>query len=222
MFRIVHSRANRSPFMIDVYANFDWERINPITDPDVLPDGGHFYFEGNKELELATMDMFEFGYRVKPVKFIQADFEVFHTRMKNFDSFVMDSINVAVGSAIDQLHLKDSVLPTYGLFRYQNLDVESHQTGITANISIVITENLYIKLHGTVQQTKLRNVDHTLTVNDKMQYMATYAVVAFQTSGTGLRYDSVQFASGYYDKYTLGSNAKDKEIISLYQSSTLM
>ena len=221
LFRVVHSRANRSPFIIDVYANFDWARLNPITDPDhpILPNGGHFYFEGNKELELATVDMFEFGYRIKPIRNIQADFEIYHSRSKNFDSFVLDSLNLQLGPANEMSGY--GTLPSYGLFTYRNLDVEARQTGFTANISIVLTQKLYLKLHGTIQKTELYDLD-TFTVNNSLDYMGTNAVVAFM--GPGHYYlDSTSVnvePYGLLPQYTIGGNAKNEERITRTHKST--
>lgn len=222
LFRVVHSRANRSPFIIDVYANFDWVRLNPITEPNVLPNGGHFYFEGNKDLELATVDLYEFGYRVKPVKKIQADFEIYHSRSKNFDSFVLDSLNLEIGPAIQAVtNNPNGALPSYGLFTYRNMDFEARQTGFTASISMVITEKLYIKLHGTVQQTKLYDLD-TNTVNQSIDYMGTWAITAFYAPGHYyIDSTSVDFGGGVLlPKYTVAGNAKPKERVTKTHKST--
>lgn len=160
--RAVVSKANRSPFFIDLYSNYDWLVMPPIE--NVLPNGGHFYFQGNKEMKLATMQMFELGYRVKPAKNIQVDLEGFYTKTTDFDVFSMDSINIRLFmTGFDPTITNGPPFRSVQDFRqhasisYKNSEVESHQMGVSFDIKTVINENLYFKLFGTIQKTTLKN-----------------------------------------------------------------
>ena len=86
-FRVVYSKANRGPFLVDTYANYPWNR-------EGRPLPGYIYFKGKEDLKLLTMNMFEIGYRVKPVKSIQADFEFFKTKTKNYSAMYSDSVHL--------------------------------------------------------------------------------------------------------------------------------
>lgn len=158
--RGVVSKANRSSFFVDVYSNYDWMVMPPIE--NILPEGGHFYFSGNKEMKLATMQMFELGYRVKPAKNIQVDLEGFYTKTTDFDVFSMDSINIRVymsgfNPAIPGFTSKPQDFRQYAAISYKNSKVESHQIGVSFDIKTVINENLYFKIFGTFQKTTLKN-----------------------------------------------------------------
>ena len=71
--RAVYSRANRGPFISDTYADYDWP----------LQPGFNLHYEGNKDLNLPTMDMVELGYRSKITKHIMVDVEAFYTQMND-------------------------------------------------------------------------------------------------------------------------------------------
>ena len=197
MLRIVHSRANRSPFVIDVYANYEWNRIPPNP---VLPQGGYFYFEGNKALDLMQMDMFEIGYRAKPTKKVQIDLEGFYSKAKNFDSFVLDSIQMREVVGLQ-------TLPNYALFNYQNLDVEAIQKGVTVTINYVINKDLYLKLFGTYQVTDLKDHDEQ-TIETALNTMGTSAVLI----------GDVYYNNADTTVYALG--ATDKILVDIKHKST--
>lgn len=182
LIRGVYSRANRSPFIVDVYADFDWnkppvEDMQPLGLDYYLPTGGHIYFEGNKDLDLATMDMIEIGYRAKPIKQVQIDLEGFYTKTTNFDWFQLDTLNLlslTTVSLLDMSVLNQTGIPYYAIFSYQNLNVVSKQIGVSFNITTVLNEKLYFKVFGTLQQTKLEN-HKPLTVTESMTVMSTNA-----------------------------------------------
>lgn len=185
MIRGVYSRANRSPFMVDVYANFDWYRVTLEQNPSLtpyLPTGGHFYFEGNKDLKLATMDMIELGYRVKPVKQVQVDFEAFYNRTTNFDWFQLDTLNALIFMPISLLDYSpvgppvQDPIPYNAVFTYRNLDLVAKQFGASISLMTVVNENLYFKVFGTIQQTRLENYK-PLTVNESIYEMINEAAM---------------------------------------------
>jgi len=136
--RAVHSRANRGPFLVDTYANYLWDR-------EGRPIPRYIDFQGEKNLDLLTMDMYEFGYRVKPVKSVQADIEGFYTIADNYSALYPDSVNINGG------------LP-YARMKYTNIETVSKQTGLTATISWVANQDLVFKAFGTWQKTQLNDI----------------------------------------------------------------
>jgi len=142
-FRFVHSRANRGPFMVDTYADYYWFR-------DERPDPGYILFNGQKNLNFLSMCMMELGYRIKPIKKIQADVELFFSKTRDFGALYPDSVNLnGAQFGLDRPWVR---------MTYKNIDLESQQYGITGSVSFIIREDLVIKVHGTYQQTYLKNV----------------------------------------------------------------
>lgn len=167
LFRAVASSANRSPFIVDSYSNFEWEREGNRPIPLSMK------FNGNKEQKLAKMTMFELGYRTRPLKNLSVDFEGFYSITKDFGCLLPESMTAFV-------HVSDTMvanvnLPPVGTvyqakqptpapaipnavnLKYQNIDVESNQIGATINLEWVATEKLFVKAFATVQNTELKN-----------------------------------------------------------------
>jgi iron complex outermembrane recepter protein len=166
-FRAVFSKANRGPFLVDTYADYLWDRIG-------RPMPGYIHFKGQENLDLLTMNMFEVGYRVKPLKNIQADFEFFMTNTKDYGALYPDSANLnGFVSGTDR---------PYVSMRYTNIELSSKQIGITANISWVVNENIILKMYGTYQQTVLSNVI-PFSPDSAVSYMITDAFVNYTLSG---------------------------------------
>jgi iron complex outermembrane receptor protein len=128
-----------------------------------MPNGGHFYFKGNKNMDLLSMQMFEIGYRIKPAKKIQVDLEAFYTKTTDFSMFGMDSINIRVymdgydPGPPPAFNGEQQYFRQFANFSYKNSRVESHQLGLSFDIKTVLTEKLYLKIFGTIQQTQLKN-----------------------------------------------------------------
>jgi iron complex outermembrane receptor protein len=138
-FRLVRSRANRGPFLVDSYANYLWDREN-------RPLPGHILFLGDKQLNLLTMDMFEIGYRVKPVKNVIIDIEAFLNKTKNYGALYPSFVDMAGYENNGRAYVE---------MTYMNFELESKQLGLTADVSWVATEDLILKVFGTYQQTQL-------------------------------------------------------------------
>lgn len=141
-FRIVHSRANRGPFLVDNYANFLWDRTGR-TAPDYI------YFRGQKNLDLLTMNMFEIGYRIKPVKNVQADFELFYNIANDFGALYPDSATVVYNGTPGV---------TYTQMTYSNIDMKSTQYGITGSVDWVVNKDFMVKVFGTYQKSELESI----------------------------------------------------------------
>jgi iron complex outermembrane recepter protein len=159
-FRFVQSRANRGPFLVDTYANYLWER-------EGRPMPGHIMFNGQSNLDLLTMNMFEIGYRVKPVKSIQADFELFYNITKDYGALYPDSVSL-IGYQGDPR--------PYVNMTYTNIELSSQQIGLTGNVSWVATKNILLKVYGTYQVTTIKNVI-PFTPDDAIEEMIVNAAV---------------------------------------------
>lgn len=162
-FRIVSSQANRGPFLVDSYADYLWNR-------EGRPLPGHIRFNGQTNLDLLTSNMFELGYRVKPTKNIQADFELFYNITKDYGALYPDSVSL--------IGYQGSPRP-YVNMTYQNIEMESNQLGITGNISWVANKNILLKVFGTYQVTNTKNVI-PFSPDDAINEMLTKAFVANQ------------------------------------------
>ncbi|MBN2486852.1 MAG: TonB-dependent receptor plug domain-containing protein [Bacteroidales bacterium] len=142
-FRIVASKANRSPFLLDSYADFLWNR-------DGRPMPGYIQYNGQKNIDLLTMRTIEIGYRIKPVKNVQADIEFFVSKTKNFGALYPDSLNL---NGFSNASGRPYVSMLFG-----NIGLESEQSGVTYNLSWIPDKNIVLRFFGTYQQTSLQNV----------------------------------------------------------------
>lgn len=80
--RAVFSKANRAPFMADMYASYQ---------------SGNVLFEGNKEIDLMEIQTSEIGYRGKINKNIEIDVEVFSSKSNNYSGLEFDRITPDTG-----------------------------------------------------------------------------------------------------------------------------
>lgn len=174
MFRIVGSMANRSPFIVDSYSNFDWNRQG-------RPFPSHMKFNGDKDQKLASTKNVELGYRVRPVRNLFVEAEVFMSSTKNFGCLLPESITAYVHTdtmmaninlpqigTVQQVKvpvpeegnaakLRGQAIPNMVNLKYQNIDVKANQYGITLNAEWVANEKLIFKAFGTYQITKLKD-----------------------------------------------------------------
>jgi iron complex outermembrane receptor protein len=147
--RAVYSRANRGPFIVDSYANYDWPVI-PANNEGMIPYT--LKWRGNKNLNMPLIDMTEIGYRFQPAKNILIDLEAFYNYTRDINYFIPDSMTMFV-NFLDPLKVTQSM----GNVKYYNMDLTSRQMGVTANISIAFNEKLTLKAYATYQQTRLDN-----------------------------------------------------------------
>ncbi|WP_109832334.1 TonB-dependent receptor plug domain-containing protein [Reichenbachiella versicolor] len=210
-FRANYARANRSPFAVDSYSNYDWDRT-ARSFPNSIK------FVGSENLDLAVLDNFEIGYRMKPTKNIQIDIEAFYSIARDFGYLSPDSVvgNFAAvqstqfnftdpnsGSVVKiERPVPAAGIPEFVQMAYQNIEVESHQLGVTANVSWVANENLVITAYGTYQQTTLKNY-YPLTTNEIIGQMTQDAGARLQTNGdNALGVTETSFFEGAgYDAY---------------------
>jgi iron complex outermembrane receptor protein len=131
LLRAGFSRANRGSFMIDSYSNFSMY-------------GGAVQFKGNQNLDLATMDMVELGYRVMASKSLSFDFELFQTKTNDLTAFVADLTDLATTGVIS--------------YPYKNLSLKSIQTGGSVNVNYVISPKYQVKVWATYVDAQLKDM----------------------------------------------------------------
>ncbi|MBN2694928.1 TonB-dependent receptor, partial [bacterium] len=142
LLRAVYSRANRNPFMTDIY----WSAINrDETSPQA--------YLGNKDLELMTMDMIEGGLRVNFLG-IELDLEGFYSKAQDYDHLAVTG-NYVVIDGVGRAELK-----------FQNMELIAKQYGVTTNIGFN-SDRFQIKIFGTFQQTDLENHNPNFLMNYK-------------------------------------------------------
>jgi iron complex outermembrane recepter protein len=142
LFRIVQSRANRSPFIYDTYLDKTFRGTVQVVPGLFVPTETHVF--GNKNLALVTSDMTEIGYKVKAASNLQLDVEIFRTITRNYADFIQDR---SVITPADPIRTDISI---------QNLPMAVRQNGVTVSANYVINK-IQLKPFVTLQETRLRD-----------------------------------------------------------------
>ncbi len=151
IFRLVYSRANQSSFLVNTYSNYTWNIVN-------RPYPRVMQFDGDKNYKLKTMDMIEFGYRVRPTKSVLIDFEAFYNLSDDFGALMPDYTDYAIYNPLQVLMGQDAIArPDSVHIQYQNMELESKQLGASISIDWVISKKLVANGHFTIQKTTLDN-----------------------------------------------------------------
>ena len=193
MLRVVGSMANRSPFIVDSYSNFDWNRQG-------RPFPSHIKFEGSKDQKLASTKNVEVGYRVRPVRNVFVEAEVFMSSTKNFGCLLPESSTTYIHGAdsmvanvnlpqVGTVYSAKQAVPAPAIpyqvnLKYQNIDVKANQYGITLNAEWVANEKLVFKAFGTYQVTKLK--DHNCYNNSQIITDMTTLAAINASQGKGI------------------------------------
>lgn len=167
LLRLVHSRANRGSFLVDTYVNYLWDREGRT--PPYYID-----FDGNQDLNLLTMDMFEIGYRLKPVRNLFIDIEAFRTMTKDFGVLMADSVVVSQNPLYPSMS-NIPVMPYQANLSYQNLDLSSRMNGISLSIDWAPSEKLRLRAFGTWQETKIYDV-YPFNNDETVGWMTEFAL----------------------------------------------
>lgn len=183
LFRAVYSRANQSTFMINAFSNYTWNR-------DGLGSPEFVHFAGNKNPDMMTMDMFEFGFRARPTKAVYIDFEAFYNKANGFSALMPDSMVTTTFVGNPALGLVNPPISTTLYTSYQGQDVESQQIGASLAADVVLGSKLLLKAHATYQQTVL---DRSMGVsrdavaqNQIAQYYTTLQTDMYNLVTTGV------------------------------------
>jgi iron complex outermembrane receptor protein len=179
-FRAVYSRANRSPFMLDVQAKTELVMKDSLTmnnvalvyPSDVLMfsddanDRRNRYtakLEGNKNLKLAVMDMVELGYRQKVGKHVLLNFEFFFSQLRDMSSMQANSVRITNVRPYPSTPPMEPI-PQYAFHyiyeqhnTYENIAEIIRQYGATAEIGVVVNSAWNFRFFGTLQQTNIKN-----------------------------------------------------------------
>jgi iron complex outermembrane recepter protein len=201
--RADYSRANRGPFIADTYADYQWQ---------VIPGYYTLAYEGNQDLNLPVMDMFELGYRTKVFKKIMVEIEAFHSVLKDLSFFTPDTMTLYFNTA--PIFRGQSPVPykITGHGEYKNLDLTSTQNGITCNVSVVLSSKLNFRVFATWQETKLKNY-YPRTIWQDFDSLQNAAVAELKTDPTLTPTDTMK---NYTAAYTISSSS----LISLDHKAT--
>lgn len=224
LLRAVYSRANRSAFIGNVYANFQ----NPLAfagtagDPtlDMLINLGaldpntalyYQYYIGNEQLNLLTQDMFEVGHRWKISNNIQTDIELFYTKTKDFDALLTTSLENEPINLGDLMGTGSDILIPVQHERktYENIDVESQQIGASFSINYMPIKNMLIKAYGTYQKTDLSDymaneADPTNLIDIEHEWTPSFY------GGLSVNYMPVEKWTIYANLYYLGEQVYNR------------
>ncbi len=177
MIRAGYSQANRGPFISDTYADYYW----PVskTPPTIIK------YEGNQNLKLPTMNMFELGYRSLISKNMMIEIEAFHTVLNDLTFWNPDSMTINMDLTPLETGAKAPNVSVVGHGQYENLAMKSTQNGITINVSYVVSSKLNFKIFGTFQQSKLTNV-YNRSIFDDLTYLKNVSGFKFVMDTTDI------------------------------------
>ncbi|MDR0815257.1 MAG: TonB-dependent receptor plug domain-containing protein, partial [Bacteroidales bacterium] len=174
--RAVYSRANRSPFMMDVNSN---SSVNVISNRDRIHTTDIF-MEGNKTMKLAIVDMFELGYRQKIGKHLLLNVEAFHSALKNLNTAKLTDMRVKIDPASVSL-ANVNTMPHYLYYQFDNIQDIQQQTGITLELGVVVNDKLSFRFWGTGQQTHIKtNQMFGVSFVDQNHFVPTMNGMAFR------------------------------------------
>ncbi len=176
--RAVYSRANRGPFIVDSYADFNWQ---------IVPNFYNLLWKGNQDLNLPVMNMLELGFRTKVVDRVMIDIEAFYTNMNNFSYFKPDSLSLIMNwsSVLGGTSATPLDQGITGLVKYHNFDLQTEQFGATCNLNVVINKNVNFRIFGTLQNTRLNNF-YPNTIWTDFSNMTNANLAAIQADGAKL------------------------------------
>lgn len=95
--RAVFSKANRAPFMADMYASYQ---------------SGNTLFEGNKDIKLMEIQTSEIGYRGKISNSIEIDIEAFRSMSSNYSGLELDRVTPDTGFVFKYINYPLSAVQT--------------------------------------------------------------------------------------------------------------
>lgn len=136
LLRIVQSRANRAPFIIDNFINQDI--VVPLGNQIALVEA-----RGNTNLKLLTSDMTEIGHRIKIKNKLAIYSAIYYIRTKDFANVIFQSGSFTPSGPIG----------FRGLIDFQNLTISTRQYGGTVNLNYAVNNfefNPFIAIQKTV------------------------------------------------------------------------
>lgn len=143
LFRAVYSQAYRGPNMYDIYSSnsvfVGMQQVGPGIFLPLYAD-----IQGNKDIELLGISMFEIGYRVKAADNLHFDLDLFRQESSNY-SFLVGQPNVIGASGINTAQT------------VENISLKAEQIGATLAANFA-TKRIQVKPFVTVQQTQIKDM----------------------------------------------------------------
>jgi iron complex outermembrane receptor protein len=188
--RIVESRANQCPLILNNYYNLSIAFYNPVL------GAGTVQLFGNKDLQLLTTDMLEIGYRGKLRDDLEVDLEVFGSTTKNFVNMVFWQY--------------DTTPTTKNFFyRFENIPLVAKQFGATVSLTY-ISPHVQLRPFFTVQYTSLANYSrYSVSPSAPTTIISPNASVNNYNSGLGTETKHVATPAlygGVYCNFTIFKN----------------
>jgi len=177
--RAVASKSYNSPFLLNSFINFDWQK-SPII-PGAFK-GIHLNYDGNTEMERTSISMYEVGYKFRVMKNVQIELEGFQSEYEDIQSLNPDSVHVVFNAANPTQSYPDFVH-----VKYSTMPVVAKQSGVTASVSFMLGQKITCRVFGTYQKTDMS--DYYNIGTDKIVTQMVAGVVANEIKPT---YDPVK------------------------------
>ena len=159
--RLVASKSNSGLFILNTYMNKSIQvPVHGEMQNTVEGDTWSMNMVGNENLSPMEMNMLELGVRHRFKRNLQADISLFYNRSKNYSEMVRDESGMEAAEPGDE----ENTAPTRmagATQSMQNIDLESHQYGVTASVKYVLNEKFNASLFATYQQTELKDYEVT-------------------------------------------------------------
>lgn len=140
MFRLVYSKAYRSPFIFDTYLNY------PMMNEVAPGMSMRVTSTGNKDLEMLSSTMLEAGFRSKLRSNLSLDIEAYYTRTENYTALIQDeTVFTGTVPVIGETYLQTG-----------NVPMQVDQLGTTISMTAVVNK-FQIKPFVTFQKTTLHD-----------------------------------------------------------------
>ncbi|MDJ1497033.1 TonB-dependent receptor [Cytophagaceae bacterium DM2B3-1] len=151
LFRVVYSRAFRSPFIYDNYINLALQANSEQVHSTTL-------VTGNKNLQQLQSDMVELGYRSKLASNLQLDLETYYIQTSNYTNLIVGQRQIQPGAPVQ--------VTTY--INVQNIPLTVNQWGTTLSLNYV-HKQLQIKPFVSWQKTLLYDYSYYNNTADGAQ-----------------------------------------------------
>ena len=157
MFRAVHSRSNSGAFLGNIYLDAN---VTTVYQEEALPFPIEIIsiVEGNPEIKLTTVDLFELGGRMKFGENMSIDLTLFSQKLNNLNSLVQMGSDTTYNPVIPIL---PQTITSYT--KYQALPLEAVQKGVTLSIIYSPIKEFQFSPFITLQETQVKNQPYYLT-----------------------------------------------------------
>lgn len=140
LIRAAVTRSNSGSFVANNYLN--------LVIPNGAGPGINFVRRGQKDLDLLTINMLEFGYRAQLTKQFQLDIDLFQQKADNMTALVIKGLDY----------------PNY-IQESENIPTSASQIGATLAVNFVPNEKFQFKPFVTVQKTEAKDLLTAYAVN---------------------------------------------------------